>query len=73
MAEHIRSIRKQFREYLLEKVRNGELKEKDANTQYSDADYPRKHEQELGIDYFEIFKTDQNFDQALNLIKLNFE
>ena len=68
-----KDLRRKFKDYLNDKVSNGKLSEIDANTQYSDADYPRKHAQELGLDYFEMFKTDKDFEQALDLIKLNFE
>ncbi len=68
-----KDLRREFKDYLNDKVSNGKLSEIDANTQYSDADYPRKHAQELGLDYFEMFKTDKDFKQALDLIKLNFE
>lgn len=68
-----KDIRRGFKDYLNDKVSNGKLSVIDANTQYSDADYPRKHAQELGLDYFEMFKTDKDFEQALDLIKLNFE
>lgn len=68
-----KDLRIKFREYLYNKVQTGKLSKIDANTQYSDADYPRKHAKELGLDYFEMFKTDKDFEQALNLIKLNFE
>lgn len=68
-----KDLRRGFKDYLNDKVSNGKLSVIDANTQYSDADYPRKHAQELGLDYFEMFKTDKDFEQALDLIKLNFE
>lgn len=68
-----KDLRRGFKDYLNDKVSNGKLSVIDANTQYSDADYPRKHARELGLDYFEMFKTDKDFEQALDLIKLNFE
>ena len=68
-----KELRIRFKDYLYNKVNNGQLSKIDADTQYSDADYPRKHAQELGLDYFEMFKTDKDFEQSLNLIKLNFE
>ena len=68
-----KDLRRGFKDYLNDKVSNGKLSVIDADTQYSDADYPRKHAQELGLDYFEMFKTDKDFEQALDLIKLNFE
>lgn len=68
-----KDFRTEFKEYLYNKVQAGKLSKIDADTQYSDADYPRKHAEELGLDYFEMFKNDENFEQALDIIKLNFE
>ena len=71
--EDIEKIRKKFRNYLNEKVEKKELSQVDADTQYSDADYPRKHAEELGIDYFESFKNDDNFENLIKILQENFE
>ena len=56
--EDIKVIREEFRKYLYKQVVANELSKVDADTQYSDADYPRKHADELGINYWESFRDD---------------
>lgn len=70
--EDIEKIRKEFRDYLMEQARLKGLSKKDVDTQYSDADYPRKHAKGLGIDYWESFKNDQEFENMLLIIHKKF-
>ncbi len=71
--EDIQTIREKFREYLYKQVANNKLSKVDADTQYSDADYPRKHARELGIDYWESFKNNENFEYMISSLKDNFK
>ena len=70
--EDIEKIRKEFRNYLKEQAKLKGLSKKDTDTQYSDADYPRKHADELGIDYWKSFKNDQEFKNLLLIIHKKF-
>lgn len=71
--EDIEKIRKEFRNYLKEQAKLKGLSKKDTDTQYSDADYPRKHADELGIDYWKSFKNDQEFENMLLIIHKKFK
>lgn len=71
--EEIEKIRKEFRNYLKEQARLKGLSKKDVDTQYSDADYPRKHANELGINYWESFKNNQSFENMLAILNKNFQ
>lgn len=71
--EEIEKIRKEFRNYLKEQARLKGLSKKDVDTQYSDADYPRKHAKELGIDYWESFKNNENFEYMISVLNDNFK
>ena len=71
--EDIKAIRDEFRKYLYKLVANNKLSKVDADTQYSDADYPRKHANELGINYWESFKDNTNFENLLSILKEQFE
>lgn len=71
--EDIKAIRDEFRKYLYKLVANNKLSKVDANTQYSDADYPRKHAAELGINYWESFKDNTSFENLLSILKEQFE
>ena len=71
--EDVEKIRKEFRNYLKEQARLKGLSKKDVDTQYSDADYPRKHSKELGIDYWESFKNDMNFKYMISVLNDNFK
>lgn len=71
--EDIKAIRDEFRKYLYKLVANNKLSKVDANTQYSDADYPRKHADELGINYWESFKDNTSFENLLSILKEQFE
>ena len=71
--EDIKVIREEFRKYLYKQVTDNELSKVDADTQYSDADYPRKHADELGIDYWESFKNNQSFENMLAILNKNFQ
>lgn len=70
--EDIKAIRDEFRKYLKEQAKLKGLSKKDTDTQYSDADYPRKHADELGIDYWKSFKNDQEFENMLLSIHKKF-
>jgi len=70
---NIAQIRKEFREYLTELASINKLSKKDAETQYSDADYPRKHADELGIDYWNSFKDNTSFEYMLSVLQNKFE
>lgn len=71
--ESIEKIRKEFRNYLKEQAKLKGLSKKDVDTQYSDADYPRKHAKELGIDYWESFKNNENFEYMISVLNNNFK
>lgn len=71
--EDIKVIRENFREYLYKLVADNKLSKVDADTQYSDADYPRKHADELGINYWESFKNNQSFENMLAILNKNFQ
>lgn len=71
--EDIKVIREEFRKYLYKQVTDNELSKVDADTQYSDADYPRKHADELGINYWESFKNNQSFENMLAILNKNFQ
>ena len=71
--EDIKVIREEFRKYLYKQVTDNELSKVDADTQYSDADYPRKHAKELGIDYWESFKNNENFEYMISVLNDNFK
>lgn len=66
---NIKKIREEFREYLYKRVANNELSEVAAETQYSDADYPRKHSAKLGINYFEAFRNQSSFEKMLETLQ----
>lgn len=71
--EDIEKIRKEFRNYLRELAKRKGLSKKDVDTQYSDADYPRKHAKELGIDYWELFKNIEKFEYMISVLNDNFK
>ena len=67
-------MRTLFKEYLFKRVANKTLTEIDAQTQYSDADYIRKHEDDLKItSYYSIFISNERFEQALLNLKKHFQ
>ena len=70
---NIKKIREEFREYLYKRVANNELSEVAAETQYSDADYPRKHSAKLGINYFEAFRNQSSFEKMLETLQQQFK
>ena len=70
--EDIKVIREEFRKYLYKQVVANELSKVDADTQYSDADYPRKHADELGINYWESFRDDISLENLLSILKERF-
>lgn len=69
----IKIIREQFKKYLYEQVANNKLSKIDASTRYSDADYPRKHANELGINYWQSFKSKDNLEKLISILKAQFE
>lgn len=71
--EDIKLIREEFRKHLYEQVANNKLSKVDADTQYSDADYPRKHADELGIDYWGSFKNHDSLESLVSTLKEQFE
>lgn len=71
--EDIKVIREKFRKYLYKLVADNKLSKVDADTQYSDADYPRKHADELGINYWEAFRDDDSLENLLSILKERFE
>ena len=71
--EDIKLIREEFRKYLYKQVADNKLSKVDADTQYSDADYPRKHADELGINYWESFRDDASLENLLSILKERFE
>ena len=71
--EDIKVIREKFRKYLYKLVADNKLSKVDADTQYSDADYPRKHADELGINYWEAFRDDASLENLLSILKERFE
>ena len=71
--EDIKVIREKFRKYLYKLVADNKLSKVDADTQYSDADYPRKHADELGINYWESFRNDTNLENLLSILRERFE
>lgn len=71
--DDIKVIREEFRKYLYEQVANNRLSKVDADTQYSDADYPRKHADELEIDYWGSFKNYDTLESLVLTLKEQFE
>ena len=71
--EDIKVIREEFKKYLYKQVADNKLSKVDADTQYSDADYPRKHADELGINYWEAFRDDASLENLLSILKERFE
>ncbi len=71
--DDITVIREEFRKHLYEQVANNKLSKVDADTQYSDADYPRKHADELGIDYWGSFKNHDTLESLVSTLKEQFE
>ncbi len=71
--DDIKVIREEFRKYLYEQVANNRLSKVDADTQYSDADYPRKHADELEIDYWGSFKNYDTLESLVFTLKEQFE
>lgn len=71
--EDIKVIREEFKKYLYKQVADNKLSKVDADTQYSDADYIRKHEDELLISYYSIFISNERFEQALLNLKKQFQ
>lgn len=71
--EDIKVIREEFKKYLYKQVADNKLSKVDADTQYSDADYPRKHSKELGIDYWASFKNNENFEYMISILNDNFK
>lgn len=69
----INLIRKEFKKYLYEQVANNKLSKIDADTQYSDANYPRKHANELGINYWNSFKSKDDLEKLIVILKEQFE
>lgn len=67
--EDIKVIREEFKKYLYKQVTDNKLSKVDADTQYSDADYPRKHADELGINYWESFRDDISLENLLSILK----
>lgn len=70
---NIVQIRKEFKKYLEELANINKLSKKDTETQYSDADYPRKHADELGIDYWDSFKDNNKFEYLLSALQNKFK
>lgn len=70
--EDIKVIREEFKKYLYKQVADNKLSKVDADTQYSDADYPRKHADELGINYWESFRDDISLENLLSILKERF-
>lgn len=71
--EDIKVIREEFKKYLYKQVADNKLSKLDADTQYSDADYIRKHEDDLLISYYSIFISNERFEQALLNLKKQFQ
>ena len=71
--EDIKVIREEFKKYLYKQVADSKLSKVDADTQYSDADYIRKHEDDLLISYYSIFISNERFEQALLNLKKQFQ
>ena len=71
--EDIKVIREEFKKYLYKQVADNKLSKVDADTQYSDADYIRKHEDDLLISYYNIFISNERFEQALLNLKKQFQ
>lgn len=71
--EDIKVIREEFKKYLYKQVADNKLSKVDADTQYSDADYIRKHEDDLLISYYSIFISNERFEQALLNLKKQFQ
>ncbi len=71
--EDIKVIREEFKKYLYKQVADNKLSKVDADTQYSDADYPRKHADELGIDYWDSFKNHDSLESLVSTLKEQFE
>ena len=71
--EDIKVIREEFKKYLYKQVADNKLSKVDADTQYSDADYIRKHEDDLLISYYSIFISNERFEQALLNLKKHFQ
>lgn len=71
--EDIKVIREEFKKYLYKQVENNNLSKVDADTQYSDADYIRKHEDDLQTSYYSIFISNERFEQALLNLKKHFQ
>lgn len=71
--ENIKLIREEFKKYLYKQVADNKLSKVDADTQYSDADYIRKHEDDLLISYYSIFISNERFEQALLNLKKQFQ
>lgn len=71
--EDIKVIREEFKKYLYKQVADNKLSKVDADTQYSNADYIRKHEDDLLISYYSIFISNERFEQALLNLKKQFQ
>lgn len=71
--EDIKVVREEFKKYLYKQVADNKLSKVDADTQYSDADYIRKHEDDLLISYYSIFISNERFEQALLNLKKQFQ
>lgn len=71
--EDIKVIREEFKKYLYKQVADNKLSKVDADTQYSDADYIRKHEDDSLISYYSIFISNERFEQALLNLKKQFQ
>lgn len=71
--DDIKIIRENFRNYLEEQVKKNKLSKINADTQWSDADYPRKHADELGINYWQSFKNINNLENLISILKEQFE
>lgn len=71
--EDIKVIREEFKKYLYKQVADNKLSKVDADTQYFDADYIRKHEDDLLISYYSIFISNERFEQALLNLKKQFQ
>lgn len=70
--EDIKSIREEFYTYL-SRQKNGNLSDTTKRQYCDDADYPRKHANELGIDYWDSFKNSTSFEKLLSALQENFE
>ena len=70
--EDIKRIREEFYKYL-SKQKNNTLAYTTKRQYCDDADYPREHANELGIDYWNSFRNNENFKKLLSALQENFE